>query len=111
MLKKTISERINESRSIMLNNPNCIPIIFEKVNYNQQIQLTKSKFIVSVNITIGQLIYLIHKFIKCDRYISIFIFINGNIPPNSALIYDVYEQYKNKDGFLYIKYTTENTFG
>ena len=49
MLKKTISERINESRSIMLNNPNCIPIIFEKVNYNQQIQLTKSKFIIEPN--------------------------------------------------------------
>ena len=111
MYKKTINERINESRSIMLNNPNCVPIIFEKANYNQPLELTKSKFIVSVNITIGQLIFILHKFIKCDRYISIFIFVNGNIPPNSTMVYDVYEQNKNKDGFLYIKYTTENTFG
>ena len=95
----------------MQKNENCIPIIFEKGNKHQTIQFKKSKFIVSLYITIGQLIYIIRNYYAIDPFLSLFLFVNGNIPSNSCLIVDLYNREKNEDGFLYIKYFTENTFG
>jgi len=108
---KTFQERKRESRFIMQKNENCIPIIFEKGNKHQTIQFKKSKFIVSLYITVGQLIYIIRNYYAIDPFLSLFLFVNGNIPSNSCLIVDLYNREKNEDGFLYIKYFTENTFG
>jgi len=33
------------------------------------------------------------------------------MPPTSCLIHDLYDKYKDDDGFLYISYSGENTFG
>ena len=108
---KTFQERRRESSFLMQKNENCIPIIFEKGNKHQTIQFKKSKFIVSFYITIGQLIFIIRNYYAIDPFVSLFLFINGNIPSSSSLILDVYNRDRNEDGFLYIKYFTENTFG
>ena len=42
---------------------------------------------------------------------ALYLFVNNNIIPNSCLVSYVYETYSDPDGFLYINYTTENTFG
>ena len=36
---------------------------------------------------------------------------NNNYPTCSALIGELYTQYKDEDGFIYIMYSGENTFG
>jgi GABA(A) receptor-associated protein len=46
-----------------------------------------------------------------EKAIFIFIFINGMIPPSSFLIFNIYDCYKDSDGYLYVNYTFENTFG
>jgi GABA(A) receptor-associated protein len=33
------------------------------------------------------------------------------LPPQSQTISEIYATYKNEDGFLYITYSGENTFG
>ena len=40
-----------------------------------------------------------------------FVPINGLLPPTSALMSDLYESHKGEDNFLYIVYSSENTFG
>jgi len=42
---------------------------------------------------------------------AIFLFINEVLPPSSALMSQIYEKHKDEDGFLYITYSGENTFG
>ena len=42
---------------------------------------------------------------------SLFVMINHQLPRSNALIGDIYEEQHNKDGFLYVTYTSENTFG
>jgi GABA(A) receptor-associated protein len=42
---------------------------------------------------------------------AIFLFVNGVIPPTAALMNTIYEEHKDEDGFLYISYSGENTFG
>ena len=43
---------------------------------------------------------------------SIYLFINDKImPTTSALLGVIYEKHKHEDGFLYISYGGESTFG
>ena len=43
---------------------------------------------------------------------GIFLFIRKQIiPPHFMLMSSLYKEYKDDDGFLYITYTNENTFG
>jgi hypothetical protein len=109
--KYSLEERKKESKFLMQKNKNCVPIIFEKGYTHQTIQFKKSRFIVSLYITIGQLIYIIRNYYSIDPFVSLFLFINKNIPSNSCLIVDIYNREKDEDGFLYIQYFTENTFG
>lgn len=63
------------------------------------------------DLTIGQFVYVIRKRIKLTSEQAIFIFVNNVLPPTAAMISSVYKEHKDQDGFLYITYTGENTFG
>ena len=49
--------------------------------------------------------------IKLPAEQAIFLFVDGNIPSNAALMSDIFEQHAESDGFLYITYSGETTFG
>ena len=55
--------------------------------------------------------YVIRKRIKLPPERAIFIFIRNVIPQQASLMSTIYEEEKDEDGFLYITYTGENTFG
>ena len=43
---------------------------------------------------------------------AIFLFVaSGTLPPSVAALQAVYDKYKDEDGFLYMTYSGENTFG
>ena len=59
----------------------------------------------------AQFVYVIRKRISIPSDKAIFIFVNNTLPPTSALMSTVYEQHKDADGFMYMMYSGENTFG
>jgi len=67
--------------------------------------------LVPVDLTVGQFVYVIRKRIKLPSEKAIFIFVNDILPPTAALISTIYEEHKDEDGFLYVLYSGENTFG
>ena len=73
--------------------------------------IDKNKYLVPPDLTIGQFLYVIRKRIKLTPEKSIFLFINNSIPSSSKIISQLYKDHKNEDGFLYIIYSGENTFG
>jgi GABA(A) receptor-associated protein len=48
---------------------------------------------------------------KIDNKFALFFTINGNVPNSTQTMHNLYEEYKERDGFLYVVYTSENTFG
>jgi len=56
-------------------------------------------------------VYVIRKRIKLSPEKAIFIFVRNVLPPTAALMSAVYDEHKDEDGFLYIMYSGENTFG
>jgi GABA(A) receptor-associated protein len=60
---------------------------------------------------VGQFVHVIRKRIKLTPEKAIFIFVNNVLPPNPALMSTIYEEQKDEDGFLYVTYNGESTFG
>lgn len=108
----TFQERFEESYRILQKYPDRIPAICEK---NEKAKNTpiidKHKYLLPNDLTVGQFIYVIRKrmFVKPEE--GIFLFVNGVIPPSSAYMCEIYQLYKDADGFIYFTYSGENIFG
>jgi GABA(A) receptor-associated protein len=109
--KISFNIRCDESRKIRSRFPDRIPVIIEKYNYSKIEDIDKTKYLVPNDLSLAQLVYVIRKRIKLAPEKALFFFINGQIPTSSDLICNIYNTYKNDDGFLYIHYAEENTFG
>ena len=64
-----------------------------------------------MDLTTGQFVFIIRRRLQLPAEKAIFLFIGPVIPPSNATVNEVYQQYKDKDGFLYIQYSEENVFG
>jgi len=111
MNKFSLEERKKESEKIKKKYPDRIPVIVEKDKNSELSDIDKHKFLVPSNITSGQFLYIIRKRIKLSSDKALFIFVNGILPPTSESMSNIYEDHKAKDGFLYVRYQGENTFG
>jgi len=69
------------------------------------------RYLVPSDLTVGQFVYVIRKRIKLSPEKAIFIFVGNVLPPTASMMSTVYESNKDEDGFLYITYSGENTFG
>jgi len=109
----TFQKRYEESSRIRSKYPDRIPIICEKLNSGNNLitEIDKKKYLVPYDLTCGQFAYVIRKRLKMPAEQAIYLFVKGVIPSSSALINVVYNDYKDDDGFLYVSYNGENTFG
>jgi len=88
-----------------------VPVIVERAEKSDIPTLDKKKYLVPADLTVGQFVYVIRKRIKLNAEKAIFIFVNNVLPPTAALMNAIYEEHKDDDGFLYVTYSGENTFG
>lgn len=110
--KYTFEERFSETYKIIQKYPDKIPIICEKNEKSQTTpNIDKIKYLVPSDLTIAQFIYVIRQRLHLPPGQAIFLFINGHIPPSSCVISEIYDIYKETDGFLYCVYSYENVFG
>ena len=110
-INNSFEKRRKEYEKIVSKFPNKIPVIVEKVEKSNVPSLDKYKFLVTKDTTIGQFVYVIRRRINLKSEEAMFVFINNTLPPMSSLMSEIYDIHKDKDGFLYLKYTGENTFG
>ena len=106
--------RLEESKRVLEKYHDRVPVIMEKSQKNEKDGiplLDKVKFLVPKDVSVTQLMFIIRKRIEIPPEKAIFCFINGTLPPSSSLVSDLYQTHKNEDGFLYVEYSGENTFG
>ena len=108
----SLNQRKIECEKILLKYPNRIPIICEK-NYNSTSapDIDKHKYLVSRDLTLGQFMHIIRQRMNLSAEVGLYIFISGFIPTNSQFLSNLYVDFRDDDGFLYIIYDVENTFG
>eukprot|EP01136_Pigoraptor_vietnamica_P020801 Opistho-1_new@70193 len=104
-------KRKQEAQRIRQKYPDRIPVIVERDEKSDIAEIDKKKYLVPADLTVGQFVYVIRKRIKLSPEKAIFIFVKNVLPPTSAAMATIYEEQKDEDGFLYITYSGENTFG
>ncbi len=106
-----LQTRKQESQKIRTKYPDRVPIIVERDNKSDIVEIDKKKYLVPADLTMGQFQYVIRKRINLEPTKALFVFINNTLPPTSSMIGQIYEEKADEDGFLYINYSSENTFG
>jgi|LauGreDrversion4_2_1035121.scaffolds.fasta_scaffold00184_26 GABA(A) receptor-associated protein len=112
--KHSFEDRKKESERVINVYPERVPIICERSNSTSSKtipDIDKQKYLVPRDLTVGQFMFVIRKRIKLAPEIALYFFINGTIPPSSELLSNIYSNHVDKDGFLYVEYSGENTFG
>jgi len=111
--KHSFEDRINETSRVLCLHPERVPVICERLSiatYDCPL-IDKNKYLVPRDLTLGQFMYVIRQRLSLPPEKAIFLFINGNVFPMSLIFNVIYESNKSSDGFLYISYAFENTFG
>ncbi|KAF3448356.1 hypothetical protein FNV43_RR09069 [Rhamnella rubrinervis] len=106
-----LEKRRAEAARIREKYPDRIPVIVEKGEKSDIPNIDKKKYLVPSDLTVGQFVYVIRKRIKLSAEKAIFIFVDNVLPPTGAIMSAIYEEKKDEDGFLYVTYSGENTFG
>lgn len=110
--KHSIAKRMNESSRIFQKFNDRIPVICEKNPFNNTLDnIDKNKFLVPHELTVAQFITIIRNRLKLTPNHAIFLTVGDTIPGPMSAISDLYYNHKDDDGFLYIQYSAENTFG
>lgn len=91
--------------------PDRIPVIVNKNSQSTIADIDKKKYLVPNELTMGQFMYVVRKRIDIAPEQAIYLFVNGNLPTTSEQMNNIYDKYKSEDGFLYVTYSGENTFG
>jgi len=110
-MKFSFEKRLEEASRITEKYPERVPIICERITPNIP-EIDRKKYLCPRDLSIANFMYVIRKRLKLSSEKSIYLFINDKIiPTTSSLLGVIYEKYKHEDGFLYISYGEESTFG
>jgi GABA(A) receptor-associated protein len=110
--KYKFDQRLKESSKVLEKYEGRFPIIVYKDKKSLLPEINKTKFLAPGDLTLGQFLYIIRKRIDLSEKETLFLFINESIlATGSETISKIYNEYKDKDGFLYISYCSENVFG
>lgn len=111
-LSKTFEQRKVETDNMKLRHPERVCIYITKAKGSHLPDTDKHKYLVPNDLTVGQMSHVIRKRLKIDSAYAIFLFTaNNRVPPNGSTISEIYKEHADADGFLYMIYNTEATFG
>ena len=105
-----VNKRKMESARLLKKFPDRVPILVKPGNKNTP-DIDKCKYLVPAVMTIGEFINIIRKRVDLGSTKALFVFVNNVLPPTSSTMRTIYEQNADSDGFLYLMYSVENTFG
>ncbi|KAL8224789.1 hypothetical protein R6Q57_017346 [Mikania cordata] len=107
----SFDERCQESQDIIARYPDRLPVVVERYTKTDLPEMEKKKYLVPRDMSIGQFIHILSGRLHLAPGKALFVFVQNTLPQTSNLIESVYESFKDEDGFLYMCYSSEKTFG
>lgn len=104
-------ERQSMSKGILTKRAGSIPTIVQPADDNAP-PLEKERFLLPADLTGGQLQYILRRrMASLRKEQALFLFCNRCLVSSTVLIGDLFHAHRESDGFLYLYYGLENTFG
>ncbi|XP_019163380.1 PREDICTED: autophagy-related protein 8i [Ipomoea nil] len=107
----SLEERLQESQDMIAKYPDRLPVVVERYSKTDLSEMEKKKYLVPRDMSIGQFIHILSGRLHLAPGKALFVFVENTLPQTSAVMDSVYESFKDEDGFLYMCYSSEKTFG
>ena len=94
-----------------------MPTVIEPQTTSQPSRLDQNKyatcrFLIPAMYTFHEFVQVLRRRMDLQASESLWLELGGSsAPPAEYMMYKVYETYKSADGFLYVKYSSEATYG
>ena len=110
--EKTFEQRYGEFQRISRKHPDKIPIICEKDEKSKLKNIQQKKYLIEKTLSLPQFSTIIRKKLELGENDALYFLVNGKISISGTIsMAEVYKNYKEKDGFLYIAYASQETWG
>ncbi|KAE8734203.1 Autophagy-related protein 8D [Hibiscus syriacus] len=130
--ERTLEQRQEESKTILTKYPDRVPsigisdrtarncslrmslcqkVMIERYSMTDLPDIEKNKFLVPRDMSVGQFIHILTRRLQLSPGKALVVFVNNTLPQTASLMGSVYSSFKDEDGFLYMCYSTEKTFG
>ena len=111
----TKKERIQQSSNLMSKNKDTIPIICEKDSNCKLKKLIKTKYLIKRETILANFSKIIREKLEIESYNALFFLANCNNEKHpldlNKTFGEIYDKYKDEDGFLYLIYSNEEVWG
>ncbi|CAN6466643.1 unnamed protein product [Victoria cruziana] len=107
----SLEERKAESKEIIAEYPDRVPVIVERYSRTDLPELEKRKYLVPCGMAFGQFIHVLSVRLHLAPGKALFVFVKDTLPSSASLMGSIYDISKDEDGFLYLCYSSEKTFG
>jgi GABA(A) receptor-associated protein len=115
MNKMESKKTLEEANRVLAKYPDRIPVYVEvspsQVKIGAIKPLDKNKFLVPVDLSMGQFMAVIRKRMKLEPAFALFAYVDDCLISTSSLMGTVYNDHKDETNFLTIIICTESTFG
>nr|XP_001093103.3 microtubule-associated proteins 1A/1B light chain 3C [Macaca mulatta] len=111
--RKSLAIRQEEVAGIRAKFPNKIPVVVERYPRETFLPLLdKTKFLVPQELTMTQFLSIIRSRMVLRASEAFYLLVNNkSLVSTSVTMAEIYRDYKDEDGFVYMTYASQETFG
>lgn len=112
--KRDFEKRLEETTNIKIKHPSKCPVVVQRSHKETEIEeIDRNKFLVPPEMSLHGLLYIIRKRLRLHNDSqALYLFTEkGVLFTTNILVSQVYDTQKDDDGYLYLFYNSENTFG
>ncbi|XP_059811160.1 microtubule-associated proteins 1A/1B light chain 3C [Hypanus sabinus] len=111
--RRGVDVRKAEAENILGKFPNKLPVIVERYAKERSLpQLHKSKYLVPLELSMCQFTIIIRNRMALSSKQAFYLLVNNrSVASTSLTMAEIYEEFKEEDGFLYVTYASQEMFG